>query len=374
MKSKRILDALGQVEEQYVAEAAPARKKLPRWGRALTLAACLCLVVLSGAEIIDRYEWFRAGCSASPGTIVGDTYYFSEKGSGIYSYAPGEGTKKELSTFWYEGWLVNDYGIYYKQGHSVYVQIHESGRRIRLYTASWFKYTHIGFSLDADGSVIVTQYNKHREVEDEVRIDGVTGAYIETVTPSVSYDDVWGDLVIPYSRANFTLGDRTLTLTPIGKENRFHLYENGENILPEGLTVDNYNQYGDNIWFDISLWDGSTHTCYVATPSGEDQIVTLPSHYYDTGTGDYLFYSDEALNEDYSSEWTVWCLDWHTGESWPLEFDWDGADFYSLVTDGEWFYSCAPWSDAQTCWRLVYEAGRPAALALVSENVAPHGH
>lgn len=376
MKSQRILAALNEAEELYVAEAAPKRKKMPRWGKLLTAAACLCLAVMSFVEVVDRMEWFAAGCSANPGTLIGDTYYFSYMGDGVYSYTPGKGTQKEISTFWYEGWLVNDYGIYYDQDHSIYVQVHETGKRKLLYTASIFNYSHIGFSLEADGSVIVTQYNKHREVQDEVRIDGVTGEVLEIVTPSVIYDDVFHDIVVPYSRANFTVGGRTVKLTPSGKENRFLLYENGENILPEGLTVSGYpHWYADNIWFTCSLWDDTTNTYYVVTPDGEDEIVTLPNHYYDTGTNDYLFYTDEEfLDEDYNSVWTVWCMDWRTGESWALEFDWDGADFYSVVTDGEWFWSCAPWSDDQVCWKLVYDGERPVGLTIFNKNAAPDGH
>ena len=48
MKEKRILDALGQVNEEYIAEAAPTKKmrkrsKWIRWGAAV---ACLCLVLV----------------------------------------------------------------------------------------------------------------------------------------------------------------------------------------------------------------------------------------------------------------------------------------------------------------------------------------
>lgn len=376
MRSQRILMTLSEVEEQYVAAAAPGKKKMPRWRKLLTAAACLCLAVMCFVEVVDRMEWFAAGCSANPGTLIGDTYYFSYMGDGVYSYTPGEGTKKEISTFWYEGWLVNDYGIYYKQDHRLYVQIHETGKRKLLYTSSVFNYSHIGFSLEDDGSVIVTQYNKYREVQDEVRIDGVTGKVLETVTPSVSYDDVFGDLTVPYSRANFTVGNRILTLTPSGRENRFLVYENGENILPEGVTVSGYpDQYGDNVWFDTYLQDDTNSTYYVATPDGQDQVITLPTHYYDTGTNDHLFYTDEQiLDEDYHSVWTVWCLNWRTGKSWPLEFDWDGADFYSVVTDGEWFWSCAPWSNAQVCWKLVYDGDQPVGLSLFDQNAAPDGH
>ena len=49
MKEKRILNVLGQVDEEYIQEAAPgerpARKNNPRWVKWAAAAACLCLVV-----------------------------------------------------------------------------------------------------------------------------------------------------------------------------------------------------------------------------------------------------------------------------------------------------------------------------------------
>ena len=212
-------------------------------------------------------------------------------------------------------------------------------------------------------------------MQDEVRIDGVTGTFIETVNPTVGYDDVWGDIVIPYSRANYTVGDRTLVVVPSGEPNRYYLYENGENILPENFTI--YyapDRYGDRLWFEHSDWDVEEQRFYIVSPNEEDQLITLPNRYYDTGTNDYLFYTVENLDEEYNSDWQVFCLDWRTGESWPLVYDYDGADFYSVVTDGEWFYSCAPWSDEQVCWKLRYEDGKPVALELVNENAAPKNH
>lgn len=365
MKQRRLLHALGEVDPALVTEAAPTKKKMPRWGKALTAAACICLVLLSAAEVIDRYEWFYAGCSANPGTIVGDTYYFSYKGDGIYSYSPETGTQKELSTFWYEGWLVNDYGIYFDQDNSLYVKVHATGRTERLYTANVLEYTHIGFSLEADGSVIVTQYNKHREIQSEVRVDGVTGEVLETVTPAVSYDDVWGDLIIPYSRANFTVGERTVTLALT--EEKYHiLLEEGENLLPEGVFVSAYpREYGGRLWFDTYANNDVAWTWYVVSPDGEDRLLTLPARYFDTATEDFLFYTTNWNDE-------VWCMDYETLECWKLTLDTASDDIYAMVTDGTRLYTCAPWDDAQTLWKLVYEDGRPVAAELVAEDIGPH--
>jgi hypothetical protein len=48
MKEKRILNVLGQVDEKFIAEAAPGKtiSRKPTWGKWGVMAACLCLVVV----------------------------------------------------------------------------------------------------------------------------------------------------------------------------------------------------------------------------------------------------------------------------------------------------------------------------------------
>ena len=55
MKEKRILNALEQVDEKYIEDAAPAKQKhkKPIWVRWVAAAACLCLV-LSGLFVMTR--------------------------------------------------------------------------------------------------------------------------------------------------------------------------------------------------------------------------------------------------------------------------------------------------------------------------------
>ena len=57
MKKQRILNVLGQVDEEYIQEAAPgerqARKKNPRWVKWAAAAACLCLIVAGMIGAID---------------------------------------------------------------------------------------------------------------------------------------------------------------------------------------------------------------------------------------------------------------------------------------------------------------------------------
>ena len=58
MKNKKLLHAMSQVDEKYVAEADPrAMKKRPAWQRWTALAACLCLLVTSlGLVLFVPYD------------------------------------------------------------------------------------------------------------------------------------------------------------------------------------------------------------------------------------------------------------------------------------------------------------------------------
>lgn len=58
-------------------------------------------------------------------------------------------SERVLSTFWYDGYAVNGYGIYYLRGETLYVQVHETGERIKLYTAPQ-DCTRLFFSLLGD--------------------------------------------------------------------------------------------------------------------------------------------------------------------------------------------------------------------------------
>ena len=47
------------------------------------------------------------------------------------------------------------------------------------------------------------------------------------------------------------------------------------------------------------------------------------------------YFSEVSSNE-------MWCFDIETGESWTLEMD-QNLTLYSVTSDGEYVYSCAPW-------------------------------
>lgn len=59
MKEKRILSVLGQVDENYIAEAAPGKtmRKKRIWRRVAIIAACVCLL-LALSIVAYAANWF----------------------------------------------------------------------------------------------------------------------------------------------------------------------------------------------------------------------------------------------------------------------------------------------------------------------------
>lgn len=372
MKREEISDALGLLPDDMIREAEHVRqnpKKRRRWPKWVALAACLCLVLAGGVHTLYRFDYLLAACGAYPGTIVDGVYYYRVPHSGVWSYTPEGGSQKLLSTYWIEDtWQVNEYGIYYWQGLSLYVCDHETGQRQKLYSASRSDCTHIRFSLCQDGNVIFIGYNRDTRVRFELLLDGKTGDVLETVMEPTSYDD----LAIAYSNAHVTVGDRELQLVPIGDEDErlFGLTENGESILPEGMGVTQYakHYFGDNVWLIGGRlgegWNGATVPFVVLRPDGNDEILTLPDKNYCGGTNDYLFYS-EYTELDYS----VRCLEIATGKTWELVRDAE-CTIYAFTTDGTYLYSSVPWGETQACWKLEYGSdGKPAGLTLISGDI-----
>ena len=364
MRIEPFLQVIDELDDKYVTEAIRYQKKnrtkITKW---LTIAACVCLLLGVGIDTIQRYEFFLASCGANIGKIVDGTYYYHVQSDGVYGYSPEEGSKRLLSTYWYQDFDVNEYGIYYKQGRSLYVQEHETGERRKLYRAGLFDSSHIGFTLQEDGNVIVTVYNKHKEYQYELLLDGMTGEILSTVMEKTPYDA--GDMY--YSRSHFTVGNRTVDLFEVGKTNDYDLLENGKSILPDGKRVERYSMkyIGDSLWFymnDNAELTGEEQEMFVVRPDGKDEVKKLPFFEMYTGNEEYLFFSEVSSNE-------MWCFDIETGESWTLEMDQD-LTLYSVTSDGEYVYSCAPWGEEQIQWKLEYdEIGRPAAMRLVDKNI-----
>lgn len=372
MKNERLLNALGNIDEELIVEAAPGNKtskmKLQsmKWIKRVVAAACVCLLVAGAINTLGRLDFdFGASCGAGLGKIVDGVYYYHEPHKGIMSYMPDGETKQLLHTYWYEDWQVNEYGIYYRQGMSVYVRDHETGTRTKLYTSDSVENTHMRFVLWEDNNIIVTNYNKNTEIVYEVLVDGVNGGVLETVMEKTSYDET---NTVYYSDMHLRVGDREITLEPMDEDREvFIAIENGENILPNDFYVTRH--YRD-VYENILILNKYTHmnheTVFVIYPDGTNKILNLPYHTNFSGNEEYLYYASV-------SDETVGCVDAQTGETWLLEIEANGKDYneiHNVETDGEYMYTCGPAGGETACWKLIYgEDGKPTAMTLLDGDI-----
>ncbi len=360
MKCMKLLQALGNISPEMIEEAAPGRRVRPLWQRAAAWVACIALVLGSGWTVIDRLDLFRAGCSAWPGEFVDGRYYFTRGHGSVYCW-DGETTERVVGGFWSEGWLVNDCGVFYKQGRRQYVVDHETGTRRKLFSTSVFQASHIGADLYGD-DVIVRVYNKRRKVAREVLIDTATGAQTP-VLDWISYDDLYDGKT--FSDTNLLVGERHIQLQFVD-DSRVTLWENGRPLLPDGTeTVSRYwGLHNGQAWF----WSGES-TAFVLRPDGDDRLVDLTHmdvHHVATAAGDFAYWTGSTGENGIDQ--AVWCLDTRTGQYWPLETQVE-MEFYEVVTDGVHLVSCVPWDDYQALWRIDCENGRPVALTLLDNDL-----
>ena len=364
MKSEELFALLSGVEPAYIARAHAPRKKrrYPKW---LAAAACLCLVVTGSIYSFARLGYFGASCSANPGTIVDGAYYFDVDHEGVYRYEKGE-MEKVLSAWWTEEWSVNEYGVYYSCGRTFGVVPHETGKREVLYRSGLFTSSFVRHTLQPDGTVILTIYDRRAEQQEELLLDGKSGEVLKTVMERTDYDDV--DIL--YSESHYLVGERELTLVPTEvSPHDYDLQEHGHSILPEGVTVQSLSAaqyFGDSLRFICAYPEKYREgSIFFVRPDGEDTFLIIPAnHYYHNGTAEYLM-DVQYTGDDYE----VWCLDTMTNESWALAIG-EGPTIYSIETDGEVVYACVPWDDYQALWKVVRdEAGRPAALELLDEDI-----
>jgi len=360
MNAIEFSNALGKVNDKYIMEVVTYKRKKKRdWLKWGAMAACLCLIVYGMIDTLGRFDYSLDGgnCAATSGTIVDGVYYYYVPHSGIWSYKPNGVSQKQLSTYWFEEWTVNDYGIYYRQGMNVYVRDHETGERRKLYSANGPECTHVRFELRGDGNIIFVGWNKDNSTRYELLLDGITGELIETVMEPTSYE------LLPYSESHKIIGNREIKLLAVSEDTVLcELTENGINLLPDGMLVYKYDEHwGGALWFKVwqeDLVDGE-RKYVILYPDGKTELVTLPNHYYCGGTTEYLFAPVENCK--------VLCVEVATGESWTLEMDAPG-DFHDLAANGDYLYTSAPWKDGQSCWKLEYDRdGRPTGITLISE-------
>jgi len=417
MKAIDLLYMIGNAEESIIEEAkkqAEANKQKrqikPRWIIWPAAAACLCLIAVGTINTMLRFDYFMAGCGAMPGTIVNDAYYFNVQHSGAWRNSNGR-SEKILSAYWEDGWLVNESGLYYKCGKSLFRMDPETHVREKIYSAS--DGTHIGFDLTGDGNVIVTVYDKHAKEAYQVLINGMTGEMIETLTEKTPYRH----LEQLYTKLNYQVGDRHIVLIPTGDnteeiegetaegtagddlsevttadglsagtsgEERYMPYENGAPLLPEGSWV---SPYGTEISADvISFWvskDNESPDSEKLLLFSDGYTLVIPAEFNYSGViGHILLYVNNVNPENYGSNGSgIWCYDPEKGEKWQLAIDAE-CEFYEFENDDTMLYSCVPWNHDQTAWKIVYEEGsleegsregaRPVSLELIDRNIAEY--
>ena len=239
MTNEQLSASLSYLGDELLAECGARRQRPKRsWRTALIKAACIALVLFSGIYVAGRFDYsLGAGCASSPGTIADGRYYYHVRHSGVWCYDPAMGTSERvLSTFWYDGYAVNGYGIYYLRGETLYVQVHETGERIKLYTAPQ-DCTRLFFSLLGDGRIDVRlRFNSYTIHQDKVPTD------TEPNVPSWSNNDtiVWSEYLLDgrtgellevrqeyassgagfkqfYENTHLTLGGYEFTLVPSGQ-------------------------------------------------------------------------------------------------------------------------------------------------------------
>lgn len=373
MNAQILLNAIGEINDDYITEAHAEKPKTARRNKIrrkvtaiISIAASICVMITGCFYILGRFDYLGAACGASPGIIVDGTYYYSVRQDGLYRYTPEGQSEKLLSTFWYNSWDVNDYGVYYQYGRSLYVIPHETGKPEKLYTSSITNSSHIRFTL-LNSTVVVNVYNKHTYMRSDVLIDGKNGDVIEILNKPTSSN--YGFF---YSDSVFLSGERTLKFEGSDSHATVDLQENGVSILPKGYTVSKYpDKFGEVIVFraydEINENVANTDHIFVVRPDGNDTFLTLNYDEYlghiegATYDGRYLFASGDNI---------VNCVDTFTGEIWKLTCDAE-HDFCDISCDGQYIYTCAPWNDIQTCWKIIYDGNKPAAMQLIAQNIVP---
>lgn len=368
MKANDLLDMIGNADDSIIAEAKKRKRPaIPRWSKWVAVAACLCLVAVGSINTLLRFDYFKAGCSAMPGTIVGNEYYYNVRHSGVWRYSSNS-TDRILSAYWEEGWLVNESGLYYKNGNSLYRMDLKTLDKEKIYSST--EGTHIGFDLSDHGNVIVTVYDKNEQYAYQVLIDGKTGGVLEQLTDRVSYSD----LEQLYTNQHYRIGERQIVLVPIADvtDDKYMPTENGNALLPEGSWVGSYSYdiCDEVLYFGVCNGSDAKEESETLIIFADGYTILRPQDFrYSGAIGHILLYVDNENPENYGSNGAgIWCYDSDSEERWQLKIDAD-CEFYEFVNNDMTLYSCVPWNHDQTAWKIVYEGNRPVSLQLIDNNI-----
>jgi len=298
--------------------------------------------------------YFLSGDSANIGKIVNGDYYYLVNHKGIYRYTPSKGAAcliRAPEFTWYE---VNEYGVFYTKGRSLYVRIHETGKKQKIYTADRKKYSRIVLKNCLDnGNLVVTLYSKNSENKYDLKV-GKTGNILKQESAS---GNTCGEM-------EYQAGPRTFHCMT-GAENSHldqDLQENGISVRPKGAVFSNARSLGDNLLIQYKFHDDDQVYQMLARSSGGFNDVT--PYQVLCGTNDYLLYI-----KDYSGEpCPLYCYEIETGESYLLHTN---MEIFQAVTDGTWLFTCVPWNGGKTdYWKMIYDnAGKPIELNLIDHDI-----
>ena len=382
MTREQLFAAIGETDETLLAESEHLKKRSPR-RRWFGIAACIALLLTGSIQGLLRMEYLTAGCGAWPGDIVDGVYYYRVPHKGFCRYTPDEGSELLVHTLFEDGCLVNEYGVYFTVGRSVYVRAHETEKFEKLYTVPLFSCSHIGISLMGDGSVDLTVYNKWQEWRYDLQLNGKTGEVLATLMEKTAYGE---DYIQPW-RQHYLVGTREIEKVKLSRELTdaveqefgltFHerlcdLTENGVSLLPEGAYTGDYSgEYlGDYLLMDYFYPEDLAKTHYagdrVLLVAPDGSTVDLPPGNYDAASEGYLYHLEYDRSE-------VMCYELASGEEWALPIDREdlNGDLYDFASDGTLLYSSAPWAEEQVCWEIVRdESGKPRSLRLLSEDIS----
>ncbi|MCD8142942.1 MAG: hypothetical protein LUD83_06675 [Clostridiales bacterium] len=352
MKAETLLYAIGEVNEDFVADAAVAPGRRHPWMRWAAAAACLCLVVGGGLLWLYQMGYLTASCGGAIGTLVGENYYFHSPHYGICVYGEGETTLLVSDlTRWDSAWFADEYGIYYTGAdkRTLYIRIHDTGETEALYVAS-SDWTHAGIEAVTEDGVYFHLYNKEEGVSAVVLVNPRTGD-TETVNGPESYEDM--SVTVLYH-----VGEREIAVTEqLG--NVVSVTENGAAIdLGEQYALGSL--YGDNLYAGDSLlfqrWveteERTVCCCTLLRPDGTNLLIE--DFEVLGGNDDYLFgYAyDEALGDYDTASLCAYTLD--TGTVTLLLEDYGMEE---VEVSGSLLYTTAPWASSTDCYTLSVEQG-----------------
>ena len=378
MKAENISMALGLVDDDIIeaANAVRGRKPKSHWMRYTALAACLCLIASVTVIFFRGFSIIGTKGGRGLGQLVSGSYYYRTD-FGFYRYTGGE-RERLMSTFNVRdvGWFVDENGLYFIKGRSLYVRENDTGRQRVLYTAE----SELYFRVDRVSSEIGVN-------DSEIGV-GLVDRNSEYETPYRDLDKKTGEVVWQGNYADlknmpreYPVGDNVFTSvynSERSEDGGYDLYLNGESYftLSDGEYMETQLTYcGKNLlisYHKFVLTMGETphgeDWVYVASDEGyilaklDGEIISIPDGTYLCGTDDYLFYLGvESPNHPKSQ--ILYSYSAKTRET-ALLYNGDDMAVQNAVTDGIWLFTNVP-SGRTDCWKLLYSAdGKLTGLEL----------